>query len=322
MDDHHHHGSKDNMIHRWTFRDFITPDPQSTVHVAGHEATLDALNLALTGGACVHHHAHGDSVYAPILHAINRVCKTLSIFGYLPVTLNDLIEVQRQPWFQTLLEQYAKRYHLSNVMLSAEDNELTGDRVVVLFEPRKTAARVIAQQVPLPANLTAADILLHHKDHLQYVDSLKVALVYSNQKISEECQAQGKLKQPSAVVKRIKRVNTALAWIEREFDISKDAFRTAFDREPKSNGIPIRGKDTAVDNTVLEANANKIDAAMTWIKTGGSRPTPVTTAANPTGANPLINYTLTSHTTGPTAPDADGFDLDSILKMIRDPYSN
>jgi hypothetical protein len=113
-------------------------------------------------------------------------------------------------------------------------------------------------------------------------------LVYSNQKISEECQAQGKLKQPSAIVKRI---NTALTWIEHEFDISRDAFRTAFDRERNSNGIPIRGKDTAVDNTVLAANADKIDAAMTWVKTGGPRPTHITTATNLTGTNPLINHT-------------------------------
>jgi hypothetical protein len=69
------------MIHRWTFRDFITSNTESTARVTGYEATFDALNLVLTGGACVHHHAQSDSIYASVLTAINRVCKTLIIFG-------------------------------------------------------------------------------------------------------------------------------------------------------------------------------------------------------------------------------------------------
>jgi hypothetical protein len=179
---------------------------------------------------------------------------------------------------------------------------------VSLPEPRKTAVRVIAQQIPLPANLTAADILLHHKDNLQYTNILKVALVYSNQKISEECQAQGKLKQASAVVKRI---NTALAWVERDLGISNGAFRTAFDRERKTNGIPIRGKDTVVDDTVLTANANKILAAMTWVRTGGPRLSTTTqsnldAAAGVASSVVSVNHSAHNHASGssmvPTVP--------------------
>jgi hypothetical protein len=48
---------------------------------------------------------------------------------------------------------------------------------------RDTAARVMAQQVPLPAGLTATDILIHHKDRLQYNNVLKVALLYSNREL-------------------------------------------------------------------------------------------------------------------------------------------
>jgi hypothetical protein len=55
----------------------------------------------------------------------------------------------------------------------------------VHMRSRDTAARVIAQQVPLPAGLTATDILINHKDRLQYNEVLKVALVYSNQEIAD-----------------------------------------------------------------------------------------------------------------------------------------
>jgi hypothetical protein len=401
MDDHNPQGPSNDMIHRWTFRDFITPDPRSIVHITGHEATLEALDFALSSDACVQHPTNRDSVYAPILIAVNHVCKTFSPLGYQPITLGDLIDIQRQPWFQTLLEQYAKKHHLPEVIQSAEDAEMTGDFMVVLLEalaltkktpemelsvvvlspgslphachypptatqssiaawivvdtrsgdsqlygigssggqqqqqqgplnendqvedneaisdnadndevdsndeqpldapptePRKTAARVLTQQIPLPANLTAADILLHHKDNLQYTNILKVALVYSNQKISEECKAQGKLKQPTAVVKRI---NTALAWVEREFGISNDAFRTVFDRERKINGIHIRGKDTVVDDTVLAANADKITAAMAWVRAGGPRPATTSTGSGMNAAS-SIHHSAHNQTSGST----------------------
>jgi len=144
---------------------------------------------------------------------------------------------------------------------------------VLPIASRKTAARVVAQQIPLPAGLTAADLLLHHQDRLQYVNVLKVALAFSNQKISEQCKAQAKLKQPSAVAKRI---NTALAWVESQFGITSDALRVAFDVERKQNGINIRGNKNAANDDVLAANAGKINAAMAWIKAGGSRPAPAT----------------------------------------------
>lgn len=134
--------------------------------------------------------------------------------------------------------------------------------------PRDTAARVIAQQVPLPADLTATDILTHHHDRPQYNNILKVALVYSNQKIAEECKASQKLLQASEVVKRI---NTALAWVEREFNISGGALRAVFDEEREANGIIVRGKDNLLDDAIIAAETNNIRAAMAWIKAGGPR---------------------------------------------------
>lgn len=308
MDDHNinRQQASDETIYRWTFRDFITPNPQSFVHVTGHKATLDALDFVLSSGACVHHPLDSDSIYSHILTAINHVCNTFSALGCVPVTIHDLVSIQLEPWFQDLLDRYASRHHLSDGVQLTDNGKLTGDCIAVLLEAlsfaqitpemelgvvvlnpdslphachypptatqssitawvvvdtrfggselygigsstpqaqqqgllgdsdeinndetteddteepldvrlterRKTAAHVVAQQTPLPANLTATDILTNHKDRLQYSNMLKVALMYSNQKIAEECQTNQSLKQPSGVVKRI---NTALAWVE------------------------------------------------------------------------------------------------------------
>ncbi|CAD0114610.1 unnamed protein product [Aureobasidium uvarum] len=169
--------------------------------------------------------------------------------------------------------------------------------------PRKTAARVLVQQTPLPAGLSADVILQHHKSRLQYNNVLKVGLVYSNQKIAENCKSDSlpkneQLRHTSAVVKRI---NTGVNWIEDQYEIDSGAFRTAYDRQRRINGIPIRGKDE-VDDDVITANHSKIDAAMTWIRMGGPRPADdhaphdlsITTASV---TNPL-NYAMNNDNVG------------------------
>jgi len=365
-DTHQIHNTK---VHKHAFKDFITPDAGSVVYVTGETAALDALDFVLSRSSCIDRPVNlgnDAGTYAPLLTSINHTCELHWPELFAPVTLDELVDIQRQPWFNTLLKQYARTHQLPDHSRLTNDVYLTGDHAVVILEAlaiaqripkmqlgvvavcagsfphasyypsvpvhsgatvwlvvvthsdrselygigsavdqqqqyqgqedeeeeeeefdsgdaeeqplnvlpsasRKTAARVVAQQIPLPAGLTAADILLYHQDRLQYVNVLKVALAFSNQKISEQCKAQAKLKQPSAVVKRI---NTALAWVENEFDITSDALRVAFDVERKQNGINIRGNKNAVNDDVLAANAGKINAAMAWIRSGGPRPAP------------------------------------------------
>lgn len=140
--------------------------------------------------------------------------------------------------------------------------------------PRKTATRVLDQQVPLRAGLSAKDILERHTDNLQYNNILKVGLLYSNQEIAKKVAeaAVGSTKKFSTGASGVvKRINTGIDFIEKEFGMDVGAFRNAYDTERKNNGIPIRGKD-GVDDQVLAANASKINDAMTWVKTGGPRP--------------------------------------------------
>lgn len=155
-----------------------------------------------------------------------------------------------------------------------EDDADDEDNRVPSITPRKTATRVLQQQVPLPAGLTAQDILHHHKSRLQYNNILKVALLFSNKEIADQCKSDllpkdQRLCHASAVVKRI---NTAINWIEDQFEIGNSAFRTAFDQERRTKDISTRCKDEVSDD-VLAANSSKIDAAMAWIKAGGPRPT-------------------------------------------------
>jgi hypothetical protein len=159
------------------------------------------------------------------------------------------------------------------------------DILVPLTTPRKTATRVLLQQTPLPATLTADDILQNHKSRLQYNNILKVALSFSNQTIWEECKSESlpkneRLKIASAIVKRI---GTAVRWIEDQYDIDTDAFRTAFDRERRTNDINTRVKDQ-VSNGVIAASSSKIAAAMAWIRSGGPRPDSGHTPQGPTVA--------------------------------------
>lgn len=358
------HQPLNNRVHEHVFRDFITPNANSVIHVTGDKAALDALDFVLSRGSCVDRGVDlNGSIFAPLLTAVNHTCEIHWPKLFAPVTLDELVGIQRQPRFELLLRQYAQTHHLSDHNQLIVDAYLTGDHAAIILEvlavaqriprmqlgvvavcagslphasyypftpfhsgatvwlvvethsghsklygigssivqqqpnqgqdneeeeedsegaddqrlskfstaSRKTAARVVAQQVPLPANLTANDILLYHQDSLQYVNMLKVALSYSNQKISDQCQAQAKLKQPSSVVKRI---NTALAWVEKQFGITSDALRVVFDHERKENGIIVRGNKYAVSDDVLAANAEKINTAMTWIKTGGPRSLP------------------------------------------------
>ncbi|KAI4723308.1 hypothetical protein E4T48_00313 [Aureobasidium sp. EXF-10727] len=139
---------------------------------------------------------------------------------------------------------------------------------------RKTAARVLAQQIPLPANLSARDILENHTGNLQYINVLKVGLNYSNQeiaiKVAEKAGRESK-KFSGGASGIVKRINTGIDYIEKEYNIDAGAFRTAYDRERKANGISTRTKDEANDQ-VLATNKSKIRDAMAWIQTGGPRP--------------------------------------------------
>lgn len=166
------------------------------------------------------------------------------------------------------------------------DNE---DQEAPTTTPRKTAARVLAQQTPLRAGLSAKDILEKHTDNLQYNNILKVGLHYSNQEIAKKVaeDAVGNNKKISTSASGIvKRINTAVDFIEKEFDMDVGAFRTAYDTARKNNGIPIRGKD-GVDDQILAANASDIRDAMAWIKAGGPRPAAAAAAATtPTPCHP------------------------------------
>lgn len=143
------------------------------------------------------------------------------------------------------------------------------------YLPRATAARVLAQRVPLPAGLTARDILEHYTENLQYNNILKVGLHFSNQDIAKKVaeEAVGRKKKVSNGASGIvKRINTGIDYIEKEFSIDAGAFRTAYDQARKANGISTRGKDE-VDDLTLAANVSKINDAMAWVQTGGPRAT-------------------------------------------------
>lgn len=177
---------------------------------------------------------------------------------------------------------------------AADDDE---DQQASTTTPRKTAARVLLQQVPLPAGLTAKNILEQHTQNLQYNNILKVGLQYSNQeiakKIAEEATSSNKRVSASASG-IVKRINTGIDFIEKEFGIDVGAFRTAYDTARKNNGVPIRGKE-GVDDHVLNANASKINEAMAWVKAGGPRPAPAVAPA------PIHH----GHAPAPSVPNAN-----------------
>ncbi|KAH0371273.1 hypothetical protein KCU65_g1939, partial [Aureobasidium melanogenum] len=177
-----------------------------------------------------------------------------------------------------------------------EEEEESNDDEVPIITPRKTATRVLDQQVPLAAGLSAKDILEKHIENLQYNNILKVGLHYSNQEIAKkvaEAAVGSNKKFSTGASGVVKRINTGIDWIEKEFEMDVGAFRTAYDTARKNNGIPIRGKD-GVDDQVLAANATKIDKAMAWVKAGGPRPAVVAAVA----PAPI----LAGHAPAPVAP--------------------
>ncbi|KAI5243371.1 hypothetical protein E4T43_04138 [Aureobasidium subglaciale] len=156
--------------------------------------------------------------------------------------------------------------------------------------PRKTNPAVLAQQVPLPPTLTAAQILQNHKSRLQYINILKVGLFYSNQQILAACKNSTlpKNEQLNGGTAVVKRLNTGMEWLEGQFGITAGALRTAYDRQRKANNVAIRDKEEVAE-AVLTANATLIASAMNWIQTGGPRPS----------ANTVINTNIAISAPGP-----------------------
>ncbi|KAG9825928.1 hypothetical protein KCU98_g7335, partial [Aureobasidium melanogenum] len=197
-----------------------------------------------------------------------------------------------------------------------DEEEDADDDEVPTTTPRKTAARVLEQQIPLRAGLSAKDILERHTDNLQYNNILKVGLRYSNQEIAKkvaEAAAGSNKKFSTGASGVVKRINTGIDFIEKEFNMDAGAFRTAYDTARKDNGISIRGKD-GVDDQVLAANASKINEAMAWVKSGGPRPAAaVAPALVPTGYAPAPSFPNTNQ--GPVKAHNNGSipQLDSAM---------
>ncbi|KAI5208438.1 hypothetical protein E4T38_02950 [Aureobasidium subglaciale] len=165
--------------------------------------------------------------------------------------------------------------HLPEVSTTTLSNFIT--------KPRETASRIVAQRTPLNAGLTVDTILQNHIDRLHYNNVLKVGLNYSNAQIAK------KVNEADAAVKKstkestknsrfetgasgvVKRINTAIKYIEDQLNIKSGAFRTEYDRTRKANGVPIRGKDE-VSEADLATFATQIRGAMEWIEAGGPRP--------------------------------------------------
>ncbi|CAD0100052.1 unnamed protein product [Aureobasidium mustum] len=195
---------------------------------------------------------------------------------------------------------------------AADDDE---DQQAPTTTPRKTAARVLLQQVPLPAGLTAKNILEQHTQNLQYNNILKVGLQYSNQeiakKVADDAVANNK-KSSASSSGIVKRINTAIDFLEKEFEIDIGAFRTAYDTARKDNGIPIRGKD-GVDDQTLTANGSKIRDAMAWIKAGGPRPA---VAIAPAPAPIPSGYAPASSTPSATQGSVRGYNNNNSIPQL------
>lgn len=86
------------------------------------------------------------------------------------------------------------------------------------YLPRATAARVLAQRVPLPAGLSARDILEHYTENLQYNNILKVGLHFSNQDIAKKVaeEAVGRKKKNLQWCKRHRQENQHRHRLHRE----------------------------------------------------------------------------------------------------------
>ncbi|KAG9966433.1 hypothetical protein KCU61_g1096, partial [Aureobasidium melanogenum] len=213
--------------------------------------------------------------------------------------------------------------HVGEEEEHGDEEEDADDEEVPTTTPRKTAARVLEQQVPLRADLSAKDILERHTGNLQYNNILKVGLHYSNQEIAKKVaeDAVGNNKKFSTGASGVvKRINTGIDFIEKEFNMDAGAFRTAYDTARKNNGISIRGKD-GVDDQVLAANASKINDAMAWVKAGGPRPAAaVAPASVPAGYAPAPS--IPNNNQGPVNAHNNGSvpQLDSAMDELDQDY--
>ncbi|KAI5198154.1 hypothetical protein E4T39_06924 [Aureobasidium subglaciale] len=212
--------------------------------------------------------------------------------------------------------------HLPKASISTPRNAVTAKKV-----SRDTASRIVAQRTPLKAGLTVDDILQNHVDRLHYNNILKVGLRYSNAEMAKKVhEADAATKQQtdnepsqkgaSGIVKRI---NTAIKHVEDMLNIKSGAFRTAYDRERKTNNVPIRGKDE-VSDADLATFATQIDGAMAWIQSGGPRPPTLVPygTTSPAGLAPVS--TAASATTVITAPAAHAIDQYPSMGHVTAPY--
>lgn len=161
---------------------------------------------------------------------------------------------------------------ITTQQVSEPDMEEETEHAAPTPAPRKTAARILALQAPLAAGTSIDDILDKHPELVHYVNLLKVALRLSNKDIAKRLGFDY-----SSVI--VKRMTVAVDYIESEFDIDQNCFRTLYDRERKAAEVATRGKDEASEQA-LTVNEGKIAQAMAWIKAGGPRPTRTTAAAH------------------------------------------
>ncbi|THW10868.1 hypothetical protein D6D24_07604 [Aureobasidium pullulans] len=161
---------------------------------------------------------------------------------------------------------------ITTQQVSEPDMEEETEHAAPTPAPRKTAARILALQAPLAAGTSIDDILDNHPELVHYVNLLKVGLRLSNKDIAKRLGFDY-----SSVI--VKRMTVAVDYIESEFDIDQNCFRTLYDRERKAAEVATRGKDEASEQA-LTANEGKIAQAMAWIKAGGPRPTRTTAGAH------------------------------------------
>jgi hypothetical protein len=123
------------------------------------------------------------------------------------------------------------------------------------------------RQTPLPAHLSAQQILENFPGRLYYNNLLKVALHHDNRRITD------RVSRDSPTTGVGQRTVAATDWIEAEFEISRGAFRIAFDRECCRNGVNrFNHYDVPSEEKRLAANTARISEAMAWVKRGGPRP--------------------------------------------------
>jgi hypothetical protein len=134
-------------------------------------------------------------------------------------------------------------------------------------QPRRENPGVsVIKRTPLPASVSAKQILEKYIDRLFFNNLLKVALYYDSSQICEKLRY---LADPQAGLRA--RMRRAIAHIGTEFGMSKGAFYIAFNRESNRNGIYRPCYQDPKDEIVLANNATKIAEAMTWVKRGGPR---------------------------------------------------